>query len=46
VPGVYAVGNAAGFAEQVINAASAGYRAAATINGELLMSDLDAAVGA
>ncbi|MER7564962.1 NAD(P)/FAD-dependent oxidoreductase [Streptomyces sp. NPDC048523] len=45
VPGVYAVGNAAGFAEQVINAASAGYRAAATINGELLMSDLDAAVG-
>ena len=46
VPGVYAVGNAAGFAEQVINAASAGYRAAATINGELLMSDLNAAVGA
>ncbi|MFJ9154351.1 NAD(P)/FAD-dependent oxidoreductase [Streptomyces sp. NPDC102270] len=42
VPGVYAVGNAAGFAEQVINAASAGYRAAATINGELLMADLDA----
>ncbi|MFG2727300.1 NAD(P)/FAD-dependent oxidoreductase [Streptomyces canus] len=46
VPGVFAVGNAAGFGEQVINAASAGYRAAATINGELLMSDLDAAVGA
>ncbi|KUN67390.1 thioredoxin reductase [Streptomyces canus] len=46
VPGVYAVGNAAGFGEQVINAASAGYRAAATINGELLMSDLDTAVGA
>ncbi|MFF0081934.1 NAD(P)/FAD-dependent oxidoreductase [Streptomyces canus] len=45
VPGVYAVGNAAGFGEQVINAASAGYRAAATINGELLMSDLDAAAG-
>ncbi|MEV3912855.1 NAD(P)/FAD-dependent oxidoreductase [Streptomyces canus] len=45
VPGVYAVGNAAGFAEQVINAASAGYRAAATINGELLMSDLDATIG-
>ncbi|MEU0212065.1 NAD(P)/FAD-dependent oxidoreductase [Streptomyces canus] len=45
-PGVYAVGNAAGFGEQVINAASAGYRAAATINGELLMSDLDASVGA
>ncbi|WP_053851906.1 NAD(P)/FAD-dependent oxidoreductase [Streptomyces sp. NRRL B-24085] len=45
VPGVYAVGNVAGFGEQVINAASAGYRAAATINGELLMSDLDAAAG-
>ncbi|WP_118082828.1 NAD(P)/FAD-dependent oxidoreductase [Streptomyces sp. CC0208] len=45
VPGVYAVGNAAGFGEQVINAASAGYRAAATLNGELLMSDLDAAAG-
>ncbi|WP_328637008.1 NAD(P)/FAD-dependent oxidoreductase [Streptomyces canus] len=45
VPGVYAVGNAAGFADQVINAASAGYRAAATINGELLMSDLDATIG-
>jgi thioredoxin reductase len=45
VPGVYAVGNAAGFGEQVINAASAGYRAAATINGELLMSDLDTAAG-
>jgi len=44
VPGVYAVGNAAGFGEQVINAASAGYRAAATINGELLMNDLDAVV--
>ncbi|MFF1718423.1 NAD(P)/FAD-dependent oxidoreductase [Streptomyces sviceus] len=45
VPGVYAVGNAAGFGEQVINAASAGYRAAAALNGELLMSDLDAAAG-
>ena len=44
VPGVWAVGNAMGFAEQVVNAASAGYRAGATINGELLMSDLDAAV--
>ncbi|MCT9076130.1 NAD(P)/FAD-dependent oxidoreductase [Streptomyces fulvoviolaceus] len=44
VPGVWAAGNAAGFAEQVINAAGAGYRAAATINGELLMTDLDAAV--
>jgi thioredoxin reductase len=46
VPGVYAVGNAAGFGEQVINAASAGYRAATTVNGELLMTDLDAAVRA
>jgi thioredoxin reductase len=45
VPGVWAVGNAMGFAEQVVNAAAGGYRAAATLNGELLMSDLDAAVG-
>jgi thioredoxin reductase len=44
VPGVWAVGNATGFAEQVVNAASAGYRAGATINGDLLMTDLDAAV--
>ncbi|WP_037672981.1 NAD(P)/FAD-dependent oxidoreductase [Streptomyces griseus] len=44
VPGVWAVGNAMGFAEQVVNAAAGGYRAGATINGELLMSDLDAAV--
>jgi len=44
VPGVWAVGNAMGFAEQVVNAASAGYRAGATINGELLMTDLDAVV--
>ncbi|MGY6019199.1 NAD(P)/FAD-dependent oxidoreductase [Streptomyces spinosirectus] len=43
VPGVWAAGNASGFAEQVINAASRGYRAGATINGELLMADLDAA---
>ncbi|XUL86589.1 NAD(P)/FAD-dependent oxidoreductase [Streptomyces galilaeus] len=42
VPGVWAVGNAMGFGEQVVNAASAGYRAGATINGELLMTDLDA----
>ncbi|WP_369657631.1 NAD(P)/FAD-dependent oxidoreductase [Streptomyces sp. RPA4-2] len=42
VPGVWAAGNAAGFAEQVVNAASAGYRAAATLNGELLFADLDA----
>ncbi|MFF3615748.1 NAD(P)/FAD-dependent oxidoreductase [Streptomyces sp. NPDC002580] len=44
VPGVWAAGNAAGFAEQVVNAASGGYRAATTLNGELLFSDLDAAV--
>ncbi|MFE5185867.1 NAD(P)/FAD-dependent oxidoreductase [Streptomyces sp. NPDC056628] len=42
VPGVWAAGNAAGFSEQVVNAASAGYRAAATLNGELLFTDLDA----
>jgi thioredoxin reductase len=44
VPGVWAAGNAIGFAEQVVNAASGGYRAAATLNGELLLADLDAAV--
>ncbi|GGX23674.1 NAD(P)/FAD-dependent oxidoreductase [Streptomyces chartreusis] len=42
VPGVWAAGNAMGFAEQVVNAASGGYRAGAFINGELLMTDLDA----
>ncbi|NUQ98812.1 MAG: NAD(P)/FAD-dependent oxidoreductase [Streptomyces sp.] len=41
VPGVWAVGNAMGFAEQVVNAAAGGYRAGAFINGELLMTDLD-----
>ncbi|EPD62313.1 NAD(P)/FAD-dependent oxidoreductase [Streptomyces sp. HGB0020] len=45
VPGLWAAGNASGFAEQVINAASRGYRAGATINGELLMADLDARIG-
>ncbi|MCT7351962.1 NAD(P)/FAD-dependent oxidoreductase [Streptomyces sp. 15-116A] len=44
VPGVWAAGNAIGFAEQVIHAASGGYRAAAAIVGDLLMSELDAAV--
>ncbi|MFI6033628.1 NAD(P)/FAD-dependent oxidoreductase [Streptomyces sp. NPDC051315] len=44
VPGLWAAGNASGIAEQVVNAASRGYRAGAAINGELLMSDLDAAV--
>ncbi|MDX3781026.1 NAD(P)/FAD-dependent oxidoreductase [Streptomyces europaeiscabiei] len=43
VPGVWAVGNAMGFSEQVVNAASSGYRAGATINGDLLMTDLDTA---
>jgi thioredoxin reductase len=43
VPGVWAAGNAIGFAEQVVHAASGGYRAAAALNGELLMTDLDAA---
>ncbi|MFE1439911.1 NAD(P)/FAD-dependent oxidoreductase [Streptomyces sp. NPDC058739] len=42
VPGVWAAGNASGFAEQVVNAASRGYRAAAAVNGELLFADLDA----
>ncbi|MEU6668529.1 NAD(P)/FAD-dependent oxidoreductase [Streptomyces sp. NPDC046727] len=42
VPGLWAAGNASGFAEQVINAASRGYRAGAAINGDLLMADLDA----
>ncbi|MER6149700.1 NAD(P)/FAD-dependent oxidoreductase [Streptomyces hirsutus] len=46
VPGVWAAGNAVGFAEQVVHAASGGYRAAAAIVGELLMADLDAAVAA
>lgn len=41
VPGVWAVGNAMGFSEQVINAAAGGYRAGAFINGELLFTDLD-----
>ncbi|MDX2681548.1 NAD(P)/FAD-dependent oxidoreductase [Streptomyces sp. NY05-11A] len=44
VPGLWAAGNASGFAEQVVNAASRGYRAGAAINGELLFADLDAAL--
>ncbi|WP_314413620.1 NAD(P)/FAD-dependent oxidoreductase [Streptomyces kroppenstedtii] len=44
VRGVWAAGNAIGFGEQVVNAASGGYRAGATINGDLLFADLDAAV--
>ncbi|MFF7312410.1 FAD-dependent oxidoreductase [Streptomyces sp. NPDC008137] len=45
VPGVWAAGNAIGFAEQVVHAASGGYRAASAIVGDLLMTDLDAAAG-
>ncbi|WP_338702948.1 NAD(P)/FAD-dependent oxidoreductase [Streptomyces sp. Q6] len=41
VPGVWAVGNAAGPAEQVVNAASAGYRAGTFINTDLLHADLE-----
>ncbi|MET9438499.1 NAD(P)/FAD-dependent oxidoreductase [Streptomyces sp. NPDC006551] len=41
VPGVWAAGNAIGAQEQVINAASGGYRAGAAINAELIMNDLD-----
>ncbi|MFF6951032.1 NAD(P)/FAD-dependent oxidoreductase [Streptomyces iakyrus] len=44
VPGVWAAGNAIGFSEQVVHAASGGYRAASAIVGDLLMADLDAAV--
>jgi thioredoxin reductase len=40
VPGVWAAGNATGPAEQVVNAASAGYRAGTAINADLLMTDL------
>ncbi|MFE9609559.1 NAD(P)/FAD-dependent oxidoreductase [Streptomyces sp. NPDC006012] len=45
VPGLWAAGNASGFAEQVVNAASRGYRAGAAINGDLVFAALDAAVG-
>ncbi|MET8025283.1 NAD(P)/FAD-dependent oxidoreductase [Streptomyces avermitilis] len=43
VPGVWAAGNAIGLAEQLVNAASRGYRAGAAINADLLFADLDAA---
>ncbi|MDG9715643.1 NAD(P)/FAD-dependent oxidoreductase [Streptomyces sp. DH24] len=45
VPGVWAAGNAIGFAEQVVHAASGGYRAATAIVGDLVMSRLNEAVG-
>ncbi|MFJ9174535.1 NAD(P)/FAD-dependent oxidoreductase [Streptomyces sp. NPDC102360] len=41
VPGVWAVGNATGPAEQVVNAASAGYRAGVTLHAQLLQADLE-----
>ncbi|WP_320772850.1 NAD(P)/FAD-dependent oxidoreductase [Streptomyces sp. CRN 30] len=41
VPGVWTAGNARGFGEQVVHAASGGYRAATAIVGDLIMSDLD-----
>ncbi|MFF8680584.1 NAD(P)/FAD-dependent oxidoreductase [Streptomyces sp. NPDC015237] len=42
VPGVWTAGNAMGFGEQVVHAASGGYRAATAIVGDLIMSNLDA----
>ncbi|MFE5484267.1 NAD(P)/FAD-dependent oxidoreductase [Streptomyces sp. NPDC056527] len=41
VPGVWAAGNAIGAHEQVVNAASGGYRAGVAINMELITEDLD-----
>ncbi|MGW6020511.1 NAD(P)/FAD-dependent oxidoreductase [Streptomyces sp. NPDC055099] len=46
VPGVWAVGNAAGPKVQVINAAAAGYQAGLMINNELVLADVDAGVAA
>ncbi|MFG3548932.1 NAD(P)/FAD-dependent oxidoreductase [Streptomyces sp. NPDC047725] len=46
VPGVWTAGNAMGFSEQVVHAASGGYRAATAIVGDLLMADLDARIDA
>ncbi|MEW2118773.1 NAD(P)/FAD-dependent oxidoreductase [Streptomyces sp. NPDC005474] len=40
VPGVWAAGNAIGFAEQVIHAASGGYRAAAAIVADLVFAEV------
>ncbi|MEU1078767.1 NAD(P)/FAD-dependent oxidoreductase [Streptomyces sp. NPDC005908] len=44
VPGVWAAGNAIGFTEQVVHAASGGYRAATAVVGDLRMTDLDAVI--
>ncbi|MFJ3904841.1 NAD(P)/FAD-dependent oxidoreductase [Streptomyces sp. NPDC090025] len=46
VPGVWAAGNVTGPHEQVVNAASGGYRAAAAVNGDLIFADLDAKAAA
>ncbi|MFF8602353.1 NAD(P)/FAD-dependent oxidoreductase [Streptomyces sp. NPDC015232] len=46
VPGVWAAGNAIGAHEQVVNAASGGYRAAVAVNADLLMTDLDRRIAA
>ncbi|MFF9016788.1 NAD(P)/FAD-dependent oxidoreductase [Streptomyces sp. NPDC014870] len=46
VPGVWAAGNAIGAQEQVINAASGGYRAGVAINMELIAEELDRKVAA
>jgi thioredoxin reductase len=43
VPGVWGVGHAAAATEQLINATSAGYRAAQAINASLMLEDLDSA---
>ncbi|MGW0120574.1 NAD(P)/FAD-dependent oxidoreductase [Streptomyces sp. NPDC003327] len=45
VPGVWAAGNVTGPQEQVVNAASLGYRAATALNGDLLMTDLETRAG-
>ncbi|MEU9703639.1 NAD(P)/FAD-dependent oxidoreductase [Streptomyces sp. NPDC047981] len=46
VPGVWAAGNAIGAQEQVINAASGGYRAGVAINMELIAEELERKVAA
>ncbi|MEW2395369.1 NAD(P)/FAD-dependent oxidoreductase [Streptomyces sp. NPDC046862] len=44
VPGVWAAGNATLMTQQVVHAAGDGYKAAATINNELIMEDIEASV--
>lgn len=43
VPGVWVAGNTTLLSQQVVHAAGDGYKAAATINNELVMEDIDAA---